>query len=157
MQRVWSYHMMPLLTSWTQQYRVNIYPNWHPQANDHITHKMKTSSETLVHCCTLFLCYLLSVINLDPFFCKKSMPAWIRGMSLFLALIFAFFGRQKWPFLTALVKCQNCGANVRNAVPIGNSKEIIWAMINDHVNDCIVQIAVWHRNSNISTAILTLH
>ena len=71
--------------------------------------------------------------NLDPVFCKKSMPIWIREMSFFWGPFFPFFGRQNWPFLRGLTKCQNCGANVRIVVQRGNCNRIIsndhWSMV----------------------------
>ena len=57
--------------------------------------------------------------NLDPVFCKKSMSIWIRKMSFFWGPFFPFFGRQNWPFLRGMTKCQNCGANVRIVVQRG--------------------------------------
>ena len=37
----------------------------------------------------------------------------------FLGAFFPFFGRQNWPFLRGMTKCQNCGANVRIVVQRG--------------------------------------
>ena len=37
----------------------------------------------------------------------------------FFGPFFPFFGRQNWPFLRGLTKCQNCGANVRIVVQRG--------------------------------------
>ena len=41
--------------------------------------------------------------NLDQVFCKMSMSIWIRGMTVFLAIIFTFFGPQNWPFFGGIV------------------------------------------------------
>ena len=43
------------------------------------------------------------------FFCKKGIPIWIRGMTFFCRPHIHFFGRQNWPFLRGLTKCQNGG------------------------------------------------
>ena len=68
--------------------------------------------------------------NLDPFFCKKSMPIWIRKMSSFLGF-FSLFWAQKLAFFKGFdqmselgCKCQNCGAK-RNLVHFSNCRVVL--------------------------------
>ena len=106
--------------------------------------------------------------NLDPFFCKMSMSIWIRGTTIFLAVIFTFLAPKIGHFWGAWSLCQIWGSTLpslrfyrgmsqfyKEWMMVSNNKNVLVAVQLKEV-DSPQRLRMMNRNMKLCLAVISL-